>query len=687
MMRKTFYITTPIYYVNDIPHIGHAYTTVAADVLARIRRLTGHEVFFLTGLDEHGQKVQQAAQKAGIDPQAYCDRLAPQFQNLWKHLNISNDDFVRTTERRHTTVVQKILQDLYDKGEIYQAAYTGWYCTFDERFWTEKDLLFWTDDKTSFGTNDATRFREQNKANALCPDCKRPLEQLSEKNYFFRMGKYQDWLKSYIAEHPDFIKPRSRRNEVLGFLQQPLEDLSISRPKSRLSWGIELPFDRDYVTYVWFDALVNYISISGYTTDPPRFGHWWPADYHLIGKDILTTHSVYWSTMLKAIGVEPPRTIFAHGWWTVNGEKMSKSRGNVVDPHAMAERFGVDAFRYFLLREVPFGHDGDFSIEALIGRINSDLANGLGNLLNRTLVLIERFSKGVIPEPLAAGDTDLERQLRQIAGQLPAKVVATCVTDVEFNRALEMMWELVQAGNQYIDKSAPWTLAKRPEDRSRLDTVLYHAAETLRFLCLVLYPFMPQTAEEMKRQLGLMLNFAKPLLSSDISWGGLLPGTEIAKGSPLFPRIDVTKAQGETRVTDPTSIHPQPTSPQSSTSAAPSPDGPPPVGEVPQIAIDEFQKIQLKVATVLAAERVPKSEKLLKLRVDLGSEQRQIVAGIGKKYEPEPLIGKKIVIVANLKPAKLMGIESQGMVLAAGDTEVQGLLTLMDDAEAGTKVK
>ncbi|HJU06017.1 MAG TPA: methionine--tRNA ligase [Nitrospiraceae bacterium] len=661
-MSKTFYITTPIYYVNDVPHIGHAYTTVAADVLARIRRLTGHEVFFLTGLDEHGQKVQQAAQKAGIDPQAYCDRLAPQFQTLWKRLNISNDDFVRTTEPRHTTVVQKILQDLYEKGEIYQAAYTGWYCTFDERFWTEKDVV-----------------------DGVCPDCKRPVEQLSEKNYFFRMGQYQEWLKSYIAEHPDFIKPRSRRNEVLGFLQQPLGDLSISRPKSRLTWGVELPFDKDYVTYVWFDALVNYISIPGYSTDPRRFSHFWPADYHLIGKDILTTHSVYWSTMLKAMGLELPRTIFAHGWWTVNGEKMSKSRGNVVDPNVMAERFGVDAFRYFLLREVPFGHDGDFSIDALIGRINSDLANGLGNLLNRTLVLIERFSKGIIPEPSSSGDTDLERQLRQLVEPLPAKVVETCVTDVEFNRALELVWEVVQAGNQYVDKSTPWTLAKKPEDRLRLETVLYHAAETLRFLCLVLYPFMPQTAEEMKRQLGLMLNFAKPLLSSDISWGGLLPGTEIAKALPLFPRIDVTKTQGEMRVNEQTATDSQP-APQSSSGMTLS-SGSSPAGEVPQITIEDFQKIQLKVATVLAAERVPKSEKLLKLRVDLGTEQRQIVAGIGKKYEPEPLIGKKIVIVANLKPAKLMGIESQGMVLAAGDTEVRGLVTLMDDAEPGTKVK
>ena len=496
-MNKTFYITTPIYYVNDVPHIGHAYTTVAADVLARLKRLTGQQVFFLTGLDEHGQKVQQAAQKAGIDPHIYCDQLAPQFQYLWKRLNISNDDFVRTTEPRHTTVVQKILQALYDKGEIYQADYTGWYCTFDERFWTEKDVV-----------------------DGLCPDCKRPVDRLSEKNYFFRMGKYQDWLRSYIDTHPDFIKPRSRRNEVLGFLQQPLEDLSISRPKSRLTWGIELPFDTDYVAYVWFDALVNYISIPGYLSDDSTFATWWPADCHLIGKDILTTHSVYWSTMLKALDLPLPRTIFAHGWWTVNGEKMSKSRGNVVNPYAMVDQFGADAFRYFLLREVPFGYDGDFSKEALIGRINSDLANGLGNLLNRTLVLIERFSKGNVPEPAASADTELERRLRQTAEQLPAKVVESCMRDLEFNRALEAVWELIQLGNQYIDKSAPWVLAKNPDGQLRLNTVLYHAAETLRFLSLALYPFMPQAAEEMRRQLGLGLDFSKPVPASDLDWGG-----------------------------------------------------------------------------------------------------------------------------------------------------------------------
>ena len=599
-----------------------------------------------TGLDEHGQKVQEAAEKAEVDPQTYCNRLAPKFQNLWKRLDISNDAFIRTTDPEHKAYVQKTLQTLYDKDLIYRADYTGWYCTFDERFWTDKDVL-----------------------GGLCPDCKRPVEQLSETNYFFQMSKYQDWLIQYIKEHPDFIRPHSRQNEVLGFLQKPLEDLSISRPKSRLSWGIELPFDANYVTYVWFDALVNYISIPGYLMDEARFSKWWPADVHLIGKDILTTHSVYWSTMLKALDLTLPKTVFAHGWWTVNGEKMSKSRGNVVDPNAVVDEFGVDQFRYFLLREVPFGQDGDFSREALISRINSDLANDLGNLLNRTLTMIERYAGGTIPQPGLGTNADLDKSLQETAVAL-LPLVDSHLGNFEFNRALEEIWRLVQAGNQYIDKTAPWILAKNPQDQPRLNTVLYNAAETLRFLCLALYPFLPQAIEEMKRQEGLLLNFSKPLLASEITWGGVLPGTEIAKGPPLFPRIE-TKTQGETRVS------------QDEKMTQPTPAG----GTEAQISIEEFRKIALRVGKVIAAERVPKSTKLLTLQVDIGTEQRQIVAGLGTKYTPEEMVGKRIVVVANLKPAKLMGVESQGMVLAAGDQEVTALLTTIEEIAPGTKIK
>ncbi len=659
---KTFYITTPIYYVNDVPHIGHAYTTVAADVLARYySQLLPHDVFFLTGVDEHGQKVQHAAAKAGVEPQAYCDKLAPQFRQLWKRLNISNDAFIRTTDASHKFAVQRYLQLLYDNQLIYKADYTGWYCTFDERFWTEKDVT-----------------------DGLCPDCKRPVEQLSEKNYFFRMSEYRDKLIKHMKAHPGladmptaFIRPSSRFNEVFSFLEkQPLEDLSISRPKSRLSWGIELPFDHNYVTYVWFDALVNYISALEYLN--PNNTTYWPTPgntdhgvIHLVGKDILTTHAVYWSTMLMALGLELPTTIFAHGWWTVNGEKMSKSRGNVVDPNKVVDEFGADAFRYFLLREVPFGQDGDFSREAMIGRINSDLADGLGNLLSRTLTMIDRFTEGKIPPSIAPKD-ELDNQLVHGMGQLTGLAMAA-IRDLRFNRALESMWELIQQCDQYIDKTAPWTLAKRAEDKDRLHGILHRVATALEFLIRVLYPFMPETAAEMARQLGLN----PQMQGRRLVWRGLAPDVAIAKGKPLFPRIDITKPQGAKTVSEsPASSQQTPATAPPAASAAPA-----------QINIDEFQKIQLKTAKVLAAERVPKSEKLLKLQVSLGTEQRQIVAGIGKKYEPEALIGKTVVIVANLKPAKLMGVESQGMVLAAGDSDVLGLATILEEVDPGTKVK
>ena len=657
---NSFYITTPIYYVNDVPHIGHAYTTVAADVLARYWRLRGRDVFFLTGLDEHGQKVQQAAAKAGIDPQAHCDKLAPQFEKLWLRLNISNNAFIRTTDTGHKSVVQRYLQQLYDNQLIYKADYTGWYCTFDERFWTEKDVT-----------------------GGLCPDCKRPVEQLSEHNYFFKMGQYQDRLIEHIKQHPNFIRPESRRNEVLGFLTtQKLGDLSISRPKSRLSWGIELPFDKDYVTYVWFDALVNYVSALEYLRPTPSFEQYWPANVHLVGKDILTTHAVYWSTMLMALNLPLPETIFAHGWWTVDGEKMSKSRGNVVDPNKMVDEFGADAFRYFLLREVPFGYDGDFSRGAVVGRINSELADDLGNLLSRSLTMIERFANGVIPQ------SKITPSLSEKAGEVVARA-SVHLERLEFGKALEAIWELVQSTNQYIDKTAPWKLAKKPEAKEHLDEVLLYLAAVLKTLGVVLYPFMPSKGEEIFRQIGLEWNPSVFFPAAAINWDDL-PSLTIVKGNSLFPRIE-PHTQGAKTVSDATTP-PQPTTAiPAPTTAAPQTSAPAaPVAAAPaQITIDEFMKIQLKTAKVITAERVPKSEKLLKLQVSLGegTEPRQIVAGIGKKYEPETLIGKTIIIVANLKPAKLMGIESQGMVLAAGDSEVRGLATIFEEVDPGTKVK
>ena len=511
MSQNKFYITTPIYYVNDVPHIGHAYTTIAADVVARYKRLEGYEVFFLTGTDEHGQKVQQAATDLGVSPQEHVDKLHQRFKELWVRLNISNSDFIRTTEERHKKLVCDILQDLHSRDEIYRDSYEGWYCTPCERFWTEKDL-----------------------AEGNCPECRRKVEKIKEHNYFFRMGKYQQWLIDRINSDPHFILPASRRNEVLGFLDKPLEDLCISRPKSRLAWGIPLPFDEEYVTYVWFDALINYISIHGSLDDIKASG-FWPADHNMVGKDILTTHAVYWSTMLKAIGLEPPKNIFAHGWWTVNGQKMSKSLFNVVEPNNLIDQFGVDVIRYFLLREVPFGLDGDFSHKALIVRLNSDLANNFGNLLNRTISMMKKYFDGVIPTPAPAGDedSDLTNKSKEVIGD-----VRKLYDELAYNKILQKIWELVDTTNQYIDKAGPWNLVKTDEGKERLKTVMYNAAESLRVLGVLLYPFMPESTTSLMKQLGVETSIEEQGMKSIDEWGGLKPGSQTQKAKQVFPRIE-----------------------------------------------------------------------------------------------------------------------------------------------------
>lgn len=511
-MENTFYVTTPIYYVNDLPHIGHAYTTVAADVLARYYRLAGSKVFFLTGTDEHGQKVQEAARERGINPQAHCDEMVVRFQDLWKKFNISNDDFIRTTEERHKTIVQEILNNLYKKGDIYKKSYEGWYCVPDERFWTEKDLI-----------------------EGCCPECGRAVQQIKESNYFFRMSNYQQWLIRYIEEHENFILPKTRRNEILGFLRQPLEDLCISRPRKRLSWGIPIPFDNDYVTYVWFDALINYVSAPGYLKNNHRFSPLWKNATHLIGKDILTTHSVYWPTMLKAMNLEPPRMVFAHGWWTIEGQKMSKSLRNVVEPTMLIENYGADAIRFFLLREGNFGSDSNFSHKALVHRINSDLANDLGNLLNRSLAMTIKYFNGSVPRP--SNLEGIDERLQDKAVQV-VKKIANHMEEIAFNKALDSIWELVRMTNKYIDETAPWALAKDKSNQRRLATVIYFMIESLRFIALSLYPFIPSSAEKMWKALGIEETLSQQKLDSINNWGDLAEETVVTKIPLLFPRIE-----------------------------------------------------------------------------------------------------------------------------------------------------
>ena len=626
--EKKFFLTTPIYYVNDVPHIGHAYTTVAADVIARYKRLDGYEVFFLTGTDEHGQKVLQAARGLGIEPQEHVDKLHNRFKELWTRFNISNDEFIRTTEQRHKTLVRDILQQLYDRKEIYKDSYEGWYCTPDERFWTEKDLV-----------------------NGNCPECGRKVDRIQEHNYFFKMGQYQDWLKKHIKSNDKFIRPVSRRNEVLGFLEKPLGDLCVSRPKERLPWGIPLPFDENYVTYVWFDALINYISAHG-SLEKMKTTGFWPANHHLLGKDILTTHAVYWSTMLKAIGLDPALNLFAHGWWTVNGQKMSKSIGNVVEPNLLADQFGVDAIRYFLLREVPFGLDGDFSHKALIGRINSDLANNLGNLLNRTMSMIKRYYDQVVPEPTSSDeDADLKNEFRRgIEG------VHKLYGDLAYNKILERIWLLIDATNKYIDTNSPWNLVKSKDGKQRLSTVMYNTVECIRSISILIYPFMPQSADTMMKQLGIETSVEGQGLKSLKTWGGIKPGTKIQPGLQLFPRIEDKKAEKILSAVESSGEKNKENSPLAEIE-----------GVCDQVLIEDFMKIDFRTGRIIEAEKIKKSKKLLKLKVDIGTEVRQVVAGIAECYEPDQLINRTIIIVANLKPIKLMGIESQGMLLAASD--------------------
>jgi len=643
-----YYVTTPIYYVNDKPHIGHSYTTILADVLANYHRLLDVPTYFLTGTDEHGQKVQQAADANGITPQEQCDQTVVRFQELWKRLEITHDDFIRTTEERHKSVVQATLQDLYDRDEIYKAEYEGWYCVGCERFFTEKDLV-----------------------DGNCPECGRKVDSIVESNYFFRMSKYQDWLIQYIEENTGFIQPAFRANETLGFLKnKELQDLCISRPKSRLAWGIELPFDSDFVTYVWFDALINYVSAVGYKSDEEQFKKWWPCSCHLIGKDILTTHTVYWPTMLKAMGVEMPQSIFAHGWWLTGRTKMSKSLGNVVNPMDMIDSYGVDAFRYFLIAEMTLGQDASFTEEAFVKRYNSDLANDLGNVASRVLNMISRYCDGKIPEGVKADfDTMLEDALWGEVTAVAENMTAM-ISDMKLDASVAQVMGAVRKINVYLQERAPWSLAKENGTEAQVAYCLYSAAECLRVCAALLYPVMPEKMLALRTALGM--SDAKPQMDKLTKFGVLESGAAVSQPGALFPRIEREKKEEKS---DEKPKKQQPPKKKKEPAA----DG--------LITFDQVMAVNLKTAVVLEASAIEGADKLLKLQVDLGDEKRQLVAGIAQHYKPEELIGKTIVVVANLKPAKLRGVESQGMLLAASSGDSLKLVTVEGGIGPGASVK
>ncbi len=639
-----FYITTPIYYVNARPHLGHAYTTIIADVACRFHAMKGSETFFLTGTDEHGDKIVQAAQKENLSPRSYVDAISRQFRALWPELNIGYDRFIRTTDPAHIAVVEKILQRIYDAGDIYFSEYEGRYCFGCERFYTERELV-----------------------DGKCPDHETVPETIRESNYFFKMSRYQDWLISHIRENPDFIRPERYRNEVLAFLREPLEDLCISRPKTRLQWGITLPFDDGYVTYVWFDALLNYISALEYP-DGDRYRTFWPVAQHIVAKDILKPHGIYWPIMLKAAGIPVYQHLNVHGYWNVDESKMSKSLGNVADPLDLKNVYGLDAFRYFLVREMAFGLDANFSEAALVGRINADLANDLGNLFSRVTAMAHKYFKGVVPEcdPVIDKEitlglvTDAEKAVRVFEEEMAA---------FAFHKAYNAVWELIGQMNKYIDMSAPWELAKKKSSRKQLEAVIYKFLEGLRIVSGLIYPAMPETAASMQRHLGFDVPESPDGPHFDLaslkSWGGMAPGTQLPKSTALFPRIDVKEKKG-----------PEET-------PAPDPDIP----EIkPEITFDGFGEIDLRVATVVKAEPIPRAKKLLKLEVDLG-QRRTIVAGIAQHYTPEDLVGKQVVVVANLKPAKLMGTLSSGMLLAAVDKKKTAIAMVDGEMKPGTPLR